>query len=472
MLFNSFEYLVFLPSVLSLYFLLSHPAQNWLLLFASYLFYGWWDWRFLLLLWFTTLLDFFVARRIGASPLGSVARRRWLLLSLTSNLGVLATFKYFDFFAHTLSLALTSLGVHASVPLLHLVLPVGVSFYTFQSISYSVDVYRGKLAPASRLRDFALFVAFFPQLVAGPIERATHILPVIQNPRKFSAERFSSGLGLILLGLFRKLCIADAVSGEVASAFSDPLALSGPQLLRAAYLFTLQVYGDFAGYSDIARGSARLFGFELMVNFNQPYFSQNITEFWRRWHISLSGWLMDYLYIPLGGNRAGRYKTYRNLLLTMLLGGLWHGANWTFVIWGGLHGFYLIVHKLWTNAFGNISNRRAHFSLIRAVVGILFTVHLVVFAWIFFRADNIGKALLYLELLPKQWSVSSLSVMGYPLLFLMLTLALDIPQYLLKDHDALERLPIIGRALVYTVILSLVFFLGGAQSATFIYFQF
>ncbi len=474
MLFNSFEYVVFLPTVLAVYYCLRHRAQNVFLLLASYVFYGAWDWRFLVLLMFTTVLDFAVALRIGASPLGSKPRRRWLMVSLLSNLGVLATFKYFGFFSQSLVTLLTTLGVEAHVPVLNLVLPVGVSFYTFQSISYTVDVYRGALAPATRLSEFALYVAFFPQLVAGPIERATHILPVIRNPRRVNMAQVSSGLGLIVLGLFRKLCIADAVSAEVSAAFSEPGQLTGPQLLRAAYMFALQIYGDFGGYSDIARGSARLLGFDLMVNFNQPYLSQNITDFWRRWHISLSSWLRDYLYIPLGGNRHGKLDTYRNLFLTMLLGGLWHGANWTFVVWGGLHGAALAVHKAWTSfrARRGPHQRSGALRWLTTGASMLVTVHFVVFAWIFFRADNLDKALLYLQLLPHGFSIQGLSALALPALFLTLTLLVDVPQYLLRDHDAIERLSLPARALAYSAILVLIFFLGGAQNATFIYFQF
>jgi alginate O-acetyltransferase complex protein AlgI len=474
MLFNSFEYLLFLPTVLVIYYALGHRAQNIFLLLASYLFYGLWDWRFLLLLLFTTVLDFAVALRIDAAPLGSKLRKRWLLVSLCSNLGVLATFKYFGFFSHSLAELLRALGLQASFPVIHLVLPVGVSFYTFQSISYTVDVYRGKLPAAARLSEFALYVAFFPQLVAGPIERAPHMLPLIRAPRRVDMGTLSSGLGLILLGLFRKLCIADAVSAEVSAAFSEPGQLTGPQLLRGAYVFALQIYGDFAGYSDIARGSARLLGFDMMLNFNQPYLSQNITEFWRRWHISLSSWLRDYLYIPLGGNRHGPLKTYRNLFLTMLLGGLWHGANWTFVVWGGLHGAYLAAHKLWAGFFertGADHRSRAR-RWLTGFAGAFVTVHLVVLAWIFFRAESIDKALLYLSLMPHGWSFRGLSVLGLPALFLALTLLVDIPQYLFRDHDVIERLPLAGRALAYFAILALVFLLGGAQNATFIYFQF
>ncbi|NLX14084.1 MAG: MBOAT family protein [Phycisphaerales bacterium] len=326
MVFTSFTFVFFLAVVLPLYYALSHRWQNRFLLVASYVFYGAWDWRFLSLLAISTVVDYLVADRLHRTA--SMAGKRILLgISLCGNLGLLAFFKYFNFFLDSFNQLSASLGLGQCSWAIHIILPVGISFYTFQTMGYVIDVYRGRQEPARNFLDFALYVSYFPQLVAGPIERAGNLLPAIYRPRKVTPSQIGTGLQLILMGYLKKIAIADAVAPYVNDIFADPAHQSSVRLLLGLYLFAIQIYGDFSGYSDIARGVSRLLGIELMINFKQPYLSANITEFWRRWHISLSTWLRDYLYIPLGGNRKGTSNTYRNLMLTMLLGGLWHGAD-------------------------------------------------------------------------------------------------------------------------------------------------
>jgi alginate O-acetyltransferase complex protein AlgI len=348
--FNSFAFAVFLPTVLLLYWALPKRGQNLLLLGASYFFYGYWDWRFLSLLAISTVVDYTAALRIEREHggLDSTSRRRkkvWLLASLCTNLGLLGFFKYFNFFADSFAELLASLGLTVNPMYLSVVLPVGISFYTFQTMSYTIDVYRGRMPATRRFFDFALYVSFFPQLVAGPIERAAVLLPQILNHRCFSRVQFLDGTHLIFWGLFKKVFVADNLA-PVADRIFAAGSCSAAETLLAAYAFAFQIYCDFSGYSDIARGCAKCMGFELMLNFDHPYVAENPREFWQRWHISLSTWLRDYLYIPLGGNRGGNLLMYRNLALTMLLGGLWHGAAWTFVIWGAYQGVLLIGHRI------------------------------------------------------------------------------------------------------------------------------
>lgn len=344
MLFNTWPFFVFLAITLALYYVLSKRWQDYLLLVTGYVFYAFWDWRFCGLLLLTTVFDYGCGRLLEIVP----DRRRKLLLifSLVANLGILGFFKYFNFFVDSAASMLGWFGFQANMPVLQVILPVGISFYTFQSMSYVIDVYRRDIRAEKDFLLYAAFVVYFPQLVAGPIERAPHLLGQLREPRVVDGARIVSGLTLILIGLFKKMAIADSVAGSVDTIFSDPANYRGVILLKGLWLFSLQIYGDFSGYTDIARGVSRLMGVELMENFNQPYLSRNITEFWRRWHISLSTWLRDYLYIPLGGNRGSTAFVYRNLFLTMVIGGFWHGANWTFIIWGALHGIYLSAHKL------------------------------------------------------------------------------------------------------------------------------
>lgn len=472
MAFNSWEFLVFLPLVVLVYYTLCHRGQNLLLLLASYFFYGWWDYRFCGLLALSTVVDYLVARSMVRAE--GVRRKQLLWISLATNLGILGFFKYCNFFVDSAANVLDAMGMQANLPVLQVILPVGISFYTFQTLSYSIDVYRGRLEPAKNPIDFALYVSFFPQLVAGPIERATHLLPQFQCKRTVSWDQLSSGCQLIFLGFARKLLIADVVAGPVNEIFADPGSQSSTTLIIGLYLFSIQIYCDFAGYSDIARGCARILGINLIRNFEHPYFSRSITEFWRRWHISLSGWLRDYLYIPLGGNRKGALMTYRNLMLTMLLGGLWHGANWTFVVWGAVHGFYLSVHRFL------LGDRRVDPELrSRSVagwvrdIGLMFvTFNLVALTWVLFRTENLEAAWSYLTGIV--FFHGGLASFGWPVLAMagVILLMIDVPQYLSKRHTVFLRWwwPIrtgvyVGFALLFCLVRS-----DGEQ--TFIYFQF
>ena len=474
MFFNSPEFLVFLPVVLLVYYALSRRAQNAWLVLASYFFYGWWDWRFCGLLALSTVIDFTCALRIDASS-DSRVRRRWLLLSLCANLGILGFFKYFNFFVDSAAALLSAVGLQPHLPVLRVLLPVGISFYTFQTMSYTIDVHRRQLAPTRSFLDFALFVSFFPQLVAGPIERAGNLLRQFAAPRAVTRPMLESGCFLILAGFFRKLVIADGVAPLVDTVFAAPATADWLSLACGAAAFALQIYGDFAGYSDIARGVARLLGFELMVNFRQPYLSRSVTEFWRRWHISLSTWLRDYLYIPLGGNRRGTAATYRNLMLTMLLGGLWHGARWNFVVWGGLHGLFLAVHKyVLTRSHRKIAAESRTFSL-PGLLATAATFALVSFAWIFFRAPTFADAASCVAGLATLRG--GLSALPWPLLaklaaFAALTAFLDLPAYRRDSQEALLAWPWPLRGATYAAMFLLVVLLRPLNDVPFIYFQF
>jgi alginate O-acetyltransferase complex protein AlgI len=352
MVFNSLTFLVFLAVVLVLYYRLNHRCQNLMLLVASYVFYGWWDYRFLSLLLFTSLFDYACALMIDAEA--RPGRRKLLLASsIVVNMGVLGIFKYYNFFASSLQSALQSLGVHPSFPTLHWILPIGLSFYTFLSMSYTIDVYRKEIPATRHPLDFMLYVAYFPHLVAGPIVRASYLLPQCQRPRVIQPAEVENGIWLILMGYVKKMVVADRLGQFVDWSFAHPAApFDNINAWIVIYAFAFQIYCDFAGYSDIARGLAKLMGFELVVNFRAPYLVTNPAAFWRHWHISLSTWLRDYLYISMGGNRHGRWKTYRNLMLTMLLGGLWHGAGLAFILWGLFHGLLLAVHRIWSEFRG------------------------------------------------------------------------------------------------------------------------
>lgn len=382
MLFDSPAYFIFLVAVVCVYWRLKWRTQNALLLIASYFFYGWWDWRFLLLMMGSTVIDFLIAQQIADAPEGSHRRRVLLVVSLCINFGILGFFKYCNFFIGSFTVMAAKLGLHdLPMPLLKIILPPGISFYTFQEVAYIVDVYKGKIAPSRSFLDYGLFISLFPHLIAGPIQRPDHLLPQVQRRREFNQRAFFDGCMLILSGLFRKTVIADSCANLANMAFDGRLGSNFYSVLIGVYAFAWQIYGDFSGYSDIARGSAQLLGFHFMVNFKQPYFATSLQDFWRRWHVSLSTWLRDYLYIPLGGNRQGTLQTYRNLMLTMLLGGLWHGANWTFVIWGGIHGAWLSFERLlWRDQ--PPTNWLSRFITL-IVVGV---------TWIFFRAKSVSAA--------------------------------------------------------------------------------
>ena len=392
MLFNSIEFLFFLPIVFIIYWFFcakSVSLQNMVLLCASYVFYGWWDWRFLFLIIFSTCLDFLLGIKIHNSKLSK--KKFYLIISIVFNLLILGFFKYFNFFINSLNEGLYSLGFTIDTWSLNVILPVGISFYTFQTLSYSIDVYNKKLNPTKDFISYSAFVSFFPQLVAGPIERAKNLLPQFINKREFNSINAINGLSLILYGLFKKLVIADRLAIYVNSVFNDYSTYSSISLIIAVVFFAFQIYCDFSGYSLVARGTAKLFGFELMVNFNRPYFAQSITDFWRRWHISLSTWFRDYLYIPLGGSRLSTKRTYINLMIVFVVSGLWHGANWTFVFWGLIHGLLAIIYLLLSN-----NSKRKNYSWVRKYLNILIVFVLVNFAWIFFRSDSINHAFNYI----------------------------------------------------------------------------
>ena len=387
MLFNAPIYFVFLAVTLAVFCVVPARFRKPWILIVSYFFYGYWDWRFLSLLMISTVVDWAMALAIERQENEQKIRKRLILVSLAVNLGALGFFKYFNFFVDSMHTALASLGVQASLPVLEVILPVGISFYTFQTLSYTLDVYRRELKAEKSLLNFALYIGFFPQLVAGPIERAGHLLPQVVNMAPPSRNFIRRGFALLLLGYIQKVAISDNVAGAVDGVFAmDPNAGWIPQV-AGILLFSVQIYLDFAGYSNIARGTSLLFGVELMQNFRQPYFSRNLADFWRRWHISLSFWLRDYLYFPLGGNRCGAGRAATNLLIVMLLGGLWHGANWTFVVWGAYHGIFLALLRLMPR-----SATAPTASIIRPIFGALVTYIVVAIGWLLFRSPTLADA--------------------------------------------------------------------------------
>jgi alginate O-acetyltransferase complex protein AlgI len=471
MWFDTPAYVLFLFLVVAVYWRLGRKGQNVFLLAASYLFYGWWDYRFLLLMIGSTAIDFFIARFIERSTAQST-RRTLLVTSLAVNLAILGLFKYFNFFTDSFIHLAGMFGVSVSTPLLRIILPPGISFYTFQEVAYIVDVYKRKLPPAESFIDYALFISLFPHLIAGPIQRPSHLLPQVQQSRIFRSDRFFDGTLLILSGLFRKCVIADNCALLANAAFSGHLgAPSLPVLAIGAYAFAWQIYGDFSGYSDIARGSAQLLGFHFMVNFRQPYLATSVQDFWRRWHISLSTWLRDYLYIPLGGSAKPGYTTYRNLFVTMLLGGLWHGANWTFVLWGWLHGVALAAER---------AIRQTGF--LRKILGVgtewdwpkrIFIFHFVCLSWIFFRAESLGAAASLLRGIGTlSWqpeylaALKFLAVFAIPLFLIDLYLERTGEEYVFQERNPTARVAMACCAVALIALFS------ANQANAFIYFQF
>jgi D-alanyl-lipoteichoic acid acyltransferase DltB (MBOAT superfamily) len=487
MLFNSLEFLGFFPLVFALYWLLhrSIKAQNFLLLVASYFFYGSWDWRFLSLIIFSSCVDFFIGLRLKKTEKSS--HRKWLLsVSLVANLGILGIFKYYDFFIESFINLLQTVGFQANITTLNIILPVGISFYTFQTLSYTIDVYRRKLEPTSNALNFFVYVAFFPQLVAGPIERAINLLPQFSRKRVFEYERGVDGIRQILWGFFKKVVIADNCAVFVDAIFDNSGSLGGGWLLLGAVLFAFQIYADFSGYSDIAIGTARLLGFDLMQNFAFPYFSRDIAEFWRRWHISLSTWFRDYLYIPLGGSRVGTAKKVRNIFAIFLVSGFWHGANWTFIVWGGLHALFYLPLMLFQKNRVNIGHLQSNNWKTATVdfLNILKTFLLVCLAWIFFRAETVGEAFEYCAQLFDFTHFFETSMRDGFLLFdtpehqfwnlaILILVMLIFEWFNRKNLHGLSvlRMHFILRYLIYYVLLFLIidFFHG---ERTFIYFQF
>lgn len=477
MLFNSLVFIGFFLVVYALYLLLRnrHVAQNRLLLVASYVFYGWWDWRFLGLLGLSTAVDFFVAKGIDSS---NVERRRkqLLVLSIVTNLAILGAFKYFNFFGDSFTSLVNAIGFEPDFVTLKIILPVGISFYTFQSLGYTIDVFR-KRVPASRnLPDYALYVSFFPQLVAGPIERAANLLPQITHRRHISPSQLKAGLFLILWGFYKKVVIADQMGRIADEVFANHAQLQGIEALLGVLAFTVQIYADFSGYSDIARGLSKLMGFELMVNFKLPYLARNPAEFWSRWHISLSSWIRDYLYVPLGGNRKGKLLTYRNLMISMVLAGLWHGAALNFIIWGLFHGIILSVHRFWSDLHPtSIENSSNEGSLLRRVVElgqIALMFLLTIIGWLIFRSESMTQAMNMLTSISPDLSRNALS-MAYNLMFFTAPLVMvELVQHWKGDLLVLTRLRPQLQVLTYSFILVWILVFAVREPTQFIYFQF
>jgi D-alanyl-lipoteichoic acid acyltransferase DltB (MBOAT superfamily) len=473
MLFNSFSFAYFFAALFPTYWLLRkhHRCQNALLLAAGYFFYANWNPKFLTLLILSTVMDYccgLAVDRIEAPG----KRKAFVALSMALNLGMLGYFKYYNFFAESLQVALAKMGLH--VPLAHLsvVLPIGISFYTFQSMSYVIDVYRKHIKPTRNLIEFATFVSFFPHLVAGPIMRPTSLLPQVANPRRFNLQQFYHGSYLIFWGLTKKVVVADNLATFVNDLFGRWETIDGGLALLAIYAFAFQIYCDFSGYTDAARGIAKCLGFELALNFNLPYFAANPREFWSRWHISLSTWLRDYLYIPLGGNRGGTVMLYRNLMLTMIIGGLWHGAAWTFVLWGCYQGVLLVGHRLLEPLLARIKPVDAIDQACWKAVRIFATFHLVCFGWLIFRASSIAqvvgmtRAIIERPAIPASAFLLPIAITILPLLIV------QIFQYLSKDLDIILRTPWYVRSLFYTACFY-AFVIGGEfGGGQFIYFQF
>jgi D-alanyl-lipoteichoic acid acyltransferase DltB (MBOAT superfamily) len=474
MVFNSLEFIAFFLVVYALYLALPHRAQNWMLLAASYVFYGAWDWRFLSLLVGSTVVDFTVARWLVRTSRPD-RRRLLLILSLAFNLGMLGFFKYFDFFAATFVRLAGWFGLHPSPFAVHVVLPIGISFYTFMTISYVVDVYRREIQPTDNFGDFALFVAYFPHLVAGPILRASLLLPQIARPRVISSLQVTEGLWLIAWGYFLKLFLADNLADLVASVFDASATPRGGDVLVASYAFALQIFGDFAGYSNIARGLSKLMGIELNVNFRFPYFVTSPQAFWRHWHISLSTWLRDYLYIPLGGSRYGTMTTYRNLMITMLLGGLWHGAAWTFVVWGAYQGLALVVGRLvatWADRAG--LTLRSGVTMARVTLGLLM-FHVTCFGWVIFRAHSARQVADFARQAVVDPHISgpvAAAVWETLIPVALPWLVVHVLQATRDSETAPMTLSLPVRYAVYGGVFYLVLLFGDFQGAQFIYFQF
>lgn len=478
MFFDSIEFILFLPVVFVFYWLLKNANlrfQNAFLILASYTFYGWWDWRFLFLIFFSSGVDYLVG--IGLSKTDKPrSRKQLLLVSILINIGLLAVFKYYDFFATSLAEAFTLLGQPLDPMLLNVVLPVGISFYTFQTISYSVDVYRKKLEPTRDPIAFFAFVSFFPQLVAGPIERATHLLPQFQRLREFSYDKAVDGMRQVLWGFFKKVVIADNCARIVDFIFILPGEFNGSTLAFGAIFFAVQVYCDFSGYSDIAIGTARLFGFDLKTNFRFPYFSRDIGEFWRRWHISLSTWFRDYIYIPLGGSRQGTWKNLRNVFVVFIVSGLWHGASWKFFFWGILNGFYflpIILNKNRKKRSDVVAQGRLWPSL-KELAQMGGTMVLIVLAFVVFRAEDINDAVVYVQTLFSESIVHKVQIPQNKT-FLPLIPIFFLVEWLSRERlhglEGISKYNRFTRMVIYlTLILLIVVFKGESQA--FVYFQF
>ena len=483
MLFNSLDFAIFLPIVFLLYWFVTQKnlkLQNALIVLASYVFYGWWDWRFLSLIIFSTVVDYLIGQRLRTEDKQS-KRKVLLWTSIIVNLGFLGFFKYYNFFLENFANAFSLFGMQINANSLNIILPVGISFYTFQTLSYTIDVYRKKLEPTKDFVAFSAFVCFFPQLVAGPIERANNLLPQFYKKRTVEYHKATDGMRQILWGLFKKVVIADNCAEFANQIFNNSADMNGSSLVLGAIFFTFQIYGDFSGYSDIAIGTSRLFGFDLKQNFATPYFSRDIAEFWRRWHISLSTWFRDYLYIPLGGSRGGTWMKVRNTFVIFLVSGFWHGANWTFIIWGALNAIYFLPLLLTNNNrknLGIVAEGKLLPSL-RELFAMLTTFTLTLLAWIFFRAENLSHAFSYIG------GVFSKSIISLPnfsgnkmsAFMTLCILAFSIlVEWFGRDSDfAIQNLGSSWkryfRYCFYYILIILIFLFMGEEQE-FIYFQF
>jgi alginate O-acetyltransferase complex protein AlgI len=482
MLFNSFSFLIFLQIVFFLYWFATKKNsknQNILLLISSYYFYACWDWRFLFLLIFSTVLDYYTGIKMSDSTNQS-DKKKWFWLSVIINLGFLGVFKYYNFFASSFADAMQNVGVHVSPWTLKVILPVGISFYTFHGLSYVIDIYKNRIKAEKNFIDYSVFVSFFPLLVAGPIERATHLLPQIQKERVFDYSKAVDGLRQILWGLFKKVVIADNCARFANLIFDNYPQYSGSTLVLGALFFTFQIYGDFSGYSDIALGTARLFGVELLRNFSFPYFSRDIAEFWRRWHISLSTWFRDYLYIPLGGSKGGTWMKVRNTFIIFLVSGFWHGANWTFIIWGLLNALFIMPSILFNTNRNNLDTiaQGKYFPTFRELTAILTTFGLTVFAWIFFRSENVTHAFRFIKKIASKslFKIPHFKDMSNAIPVLLLVVIFIIIEWLGREQKfAIEIInPKIKKPIRYAFyyLLIVIIFLFGGQEQQFIYFQF
>lgn len=483
MLFNSIDFAIFLPIVFILYWFVTNKNLKWqnvLIAATSYLFYGWWDWRFLSLILFSTIVDYIVG--IELSKQNNPTNRKILLYtSILVNLGLLGFFKYCSFFIDNFIAAFSFFGSEIKPNSLNIILPVGISFYTFQTMSYSIDVYNRKLTPTKNFIAFSAFVSFFPQLVAGPIERATDLLPQFFKRRIFDYNNALLGLSQITWGLFKKVVIADNCAFIVNQIFNNYSAYTGSTLLLGAILFAFQIYGDFSGYSDIAIGTARLFGFNLKQNFAYPYFSKDFGEFWRKWHISLSTWFRDYLYIPLGGNRGNLWMVSRNVFIVFIISGLWHGANWNFITWGFLNACFFLLHIHTKNNSRNIEivkEQKTQQFNIKNIYQIGVTFGLTVLIWIFFRADNLTVAVLYLSKIFSQSLLTIPFVFGIGVQKAFITLLFIFIMIVIEWFGKEKEVPIYYHGnkkfmqWIICYILVLVTFLFGERQQEFIYFQF
>ncbi len=487
MLFNSFTFIIFLPIVFLLYWFVfrKRAIQNWLVLVASYVFYGWWDWRFLILIFITTFFSWSSGILIERYDQKEQKSRGRMIcaFNLILNLGILAYFKYFNFFSDNLKLLFSQFGYQLDWFTLEVLLPVGISFYTFQALSYTIDVYRRDIKATKDFIAFASFIAFFSQLVAGPIERATNLLPQFLKPRVFDYGQAVSGMRQILWGFFKKMVIADNCAGFANTIFEQSESLSGSTIILGGLFFTFQIYGDFSGYSDIAIGTAKLFGIRLMKNFNLPYFSQNISEFWRRWHISLNKWFVDYVYIPLGGSRHGELITLRNILIIFALSGLWHGADWTFVLWGLYNGILLCLYQIFYGKRRKESRKVGndfHITL-RSGLRMFWTFSLVVLGWILFRSDNVEMASVCFRKIfsPEVFSHVNMSIFSGGMVVLASTVLMIftmlVAEYSMRRYDfALDVVNVRSKFVRWSIYLSVLFLimLFTGEQEKFIYFQF